>query len=512
LIGYGSGAGINILDTDGGFEYVAKHGRDYNIRVMSNSFGQTADTTFTSFNASHPTNVATKALADKGVIVVFSSGNSGPAHGTITGIFKTAPWVLTVGNGQKDGNLAGSSSRGRPVNNNTSSNTPVSATITVGGTQYLWENRPTVVAPGTDIVSVRATSTTSNIVSGSIIDEPTTLSASELPYYSILSGTSMACPHVAGIVALMLEANPNLDWRAVKAILQKTAVPMTQNKYWEVGAGYVNAHAAVAAAFYGLCSTTGTYEQKYGLPADGSFGFDTDPWKTCTPITEVTSRMSTTMPSPTGIEPECGATTAPLKDSTGANDINPNPSAPYFDIKEVRFHSETSTDFKVTLEVAGNLVASPPGTPSPGSTNYYDVHFTLDKVVRDNENPTPQVVYIVSAFDQLATKQFKLTVRSNDGTTRPVTNVLHYENIGGVWDDATNTITWTIPKAKLNVSVIPSAYNTAGARASRAAKIGDRLKNWASFVYNRTGVATPDGAGVYLDKSFGQCTKTLSVQ
>ena len=49
LIGYGSGAGINILDVAGGFEYVLKHGRDYNIKVMSNSYGSTGDTTFMSY-------------------------------------------------------------------------------------------------------------------------------------------------------------------------------------------------------------------------------------------------------------------------------------------------------------------------------------------------------------------------------------------------------------------------------------------------------------------------------
>ena len=40
--------------------------------------------------------VATKALADRGVVVVFSAGNSGPGEGTITGQFKKAPLWLSV--------------------------------------------------------------------------------------------------------------------------------------------------------------------------------------------------------------------------------------------------------------------------------------------------------------------------------------------------------------------------------------------------------------------------------
>lgn len=43
--------------------------------------------------------------------------------------------------------------------------------------------------------------------------------------YAILSGTSMATPHVAGILALMLEANPNLKFDEARARLQNTAVP-----------------------------------------------------------------------------------------------------------------------------------------------------------------------------------------------------------------------------------------------------------------------------------------------
>jgi subtilisin-like proprotein convertase family protein len=42
-------------------------------------------------------------------------------------------------------------------------------------------------------------------------------------YTSTFNGTSAASPIVAGTVALMLEANPNLNWREVKYILAKTA-------------------------------------------------------------------------------------------------------------------------------------------------------------------------------------------------------------------------------------------------------------------------------------------------
>ena len=66
--------------------------------------------------------------------------------------------------------------------------------------------------------------------------------------YAYMSGTSMATPHVAGILALMFEANPNLTPAKAKAILEETATNMTGRLDWEAGAGHVNAYAAVAAA------------------------------------------------------------------------------------------------------------------------------------------------------------------------------------------------------------------------------------------------------------------------
>jgi serine protease AprX len=58
----------------------------------------------------------------------------------------------------------------------------------------------------------------------------------------------MATPHVAGIVALMMEANPDLDTLTIKRLLQESATNMPGYERYEVGAGYVNARAAVAAA------------------------------------------------------------------------------------------------------------------------------------------------------------------------------------------------------------------------------------------------------------------------
>ena len=50
--------------------------------------------------------------------------------------------------------------------------------------------------------------------------------------YSYKYGTSMAAPHVAGVIALLISANPSLagDVDAIEAILRDTAVPLTSSQ------------------------------------------------------------------------------------------------------------------------------------------------------------------------------------------------------------------------------------------------------------------------------------------
>lgn len=66
--------------------------------------------------------------------------------------------------------------------------------------------------------------------------------------HSELSGTSMASPHVAGVAALILGANPFLTPAQVREILRNTATPVENNEDNRYGRGIVNAEKAVAEA------------------------------------------------------------------------------------------------------------------------------------------------------------------------------------------------------------------------------------------------------------------------
>jgi subtilisin family serine protease len=143
---------------------------------------------------------ATAALRAAGIFFVAAAGNSGPRCGSVTDPPASYPDVLTVGAVDQTDRVATFSSRG--------------------------PGKPDVMAPGVNVLSA-------------------------LPggRYGILTGTSMAAPHVAGVVALMWSANPHLvgDIARTEEILRGTARPVTDAPACSNG-GIVDAYAAVTAA------------------------------------------------------------------------------------------------------------------------------------------------------------------------------------------------------------------------------------------------------------------------
>lgn len=249
LIGTGSGAVLFILNGLGGFEWSMTNqttldatGQPYNIRVISNSWGGGG-----AFDPDDPINIATKLAHDQyNMIVLFAAGNSGPGKDTMNPYAK-APWVIGVAAGTKEGGLASFSSRGVNKAERLENSDP-----------YDDYNAPTITAPGTGrefagnatkfssaVVSVRSAS---NVFANGL-DADAELPVAYIPFYTQISGTSMATPFIAGTVALMLDADPTLSPDQVKTILTETASRMPGYEDFEVGAGYVNVYAAVDKTF-----------------------------------------------------------------------------------------------------------------------------------------------------------------------------------------------------------------------------------------------------------------------
>ena len=101
------------------------------------------------------------------------------------------------------------------------------------------------------MVSLRAAGTnltgTTGLAGGS---DTVVLAPNELPYYTTSSGTSFSAPQVAGTIALMLQADPQLTTAEVRDILQRTATPLPSYFAHEAGAGALNTHAAVREAMF----------------------------------------------------------------------------------------------------------------------------------------------------------------------------------------------------------------------------------------------------------------------
>lgn len=142
-----------------------------------------------------------------GIIPVIAAGNSGASG---IGSPGDVPEIITVGATDVSDNIAYFSSRG--------------PTKPWDGVQHV---KPDISAPGVNITSCSHTSNG----------------------YLGMSGTSMATPHVAGLVALILNAKGGLDIVKVKQILESTATDLGQTgKDNTYGSGRVNADKAVTAA------------------------------------------------------------------------------------------------------------------------------------------------------------------------------------------------------------------------------------------------------------------------
>ena len=176
----------------------------------------------------NPIRDALQASRAAGIVYVASAGNDGPACGTIQNAPARYPESFTVGNTTHTTDvIATTSSRGPTAVDPENLASPL-------------YTKPNITAPGSTIRSAKRGSDSE---------------------YGNLSGTSMAGPHVAGLVALVISANPALAGNVdrVEEIIEQSAVRKTTTEMCGLdsntripnntyGWGRINALAAVQLA------------------------------------------------------------------------------------------------------------------------------------------------------------------------------------------------------------------------------------------------------------------------
>jgi bacillopeptidase F len=143
-----------------------------------------------------------RALKSAGIAVVFAAGNDGPAAATSSSPANN-PGAFSVGAIDSDYAIARQTSRG-----------PSSC----DGTAF-----PRLLAPGVNIYT-------------------SDLSHGGLPAYIAVSGSSMAAPHAAGVLALLSSAFPSVSVATLEAALLVGQAKDNSNKF-----GYLDALAAFKA-------------------------------------------------------------------------------------------------------------------------------------------------------------------------------------------------------------------------------------------------------------------------
>ena len=185
IVALGTGDGASIFAAVEGLEWTYQHSRpglnDYNIRVVSNSWGTNGD-----YNPSNAVTLLTDMLTyDNKVAVIFAASNSGGSgeeseNDLRTNVYANTPSAISVAALTHDASAVTSfSSRGWKAQ------------------QHTW---PDIGAPGRDIWATAPRATA--------IDASTRTQGDI--YYMAISGTSMATPHIGGIATLLLAAAPSL--------------------------------------------------------------------------------------------------------------------------------------------------------------------------------------------------------------------------------------------------------------------------------------------------------------
>ena len=187
------------------------------IKVTNNSYGPSGGGEFDPESA---TAKLQRALAAEGVVTVWANGNDG---GNGSGSLSNPPGMDPTGGvisvasyndqetGTRDGTVSEFSSRGK------------------AGDQSTY---PDISAPGENITSSCRLYLS---ICSTGLDPQNGPGPMDIGTFNTISGTSMAAPHIAGIVAQLFQANPSATPAQVEDALKTTAYKFTDGAPYESG-------------------------------------------------------------------------------------------------------------------------------------------------------------------------------------------------------------------------------------------------------------------------------------
>ena len=228
LVSLSTGAGLVILGADAALNWVLEnHAAPCGagvpvstcppIKVTNNSYGPTGGGTFDPQSA---TVKLQRALAAEGVLTVWANGNDGgdgsenlsnpPGQDPTPGVISVASY-FDQDTGTREGTVSDFSSRGRKGE---------------------LASYPDISAPGENITS---SCRLYLAICSTGLDPKNGPGPLDVGTFNTISGTSMAAPHIAGIVAQLFQANPSATPAQVENALKTTAHKYADGAAYESG-------------------------------------------------------------------------------------------------------------------------------------------------------------------------------------------------------------------------------------------------------------------------------------
>ncbi len=234
LVGLSVGAAIGLIDAAAAQNWVLEHqarpcrvATDQKgpadaacppIRVTNHSYGPTAGSNGNRFNPGAADVTLQRALVKKGVVAVWAAGNDGgsgaKAFTNPAGMDETPGIVMVAsyndnGTGTRDNRLSSFSSRGQDGDPTTYPD------IAAPGDHILSSCRPYLAVCSSGLAPVNGPG------------------PADVATFNVISGTSMAAPYIAGVVAQLFQANPRLTPADAERILEDTAYRFTAGAPYE---------------------------------------------------------------------------------------------------------------------------------------------------------------------------------------------------------------------------------------------------------------------------------------